>query len=220
MTDKATEDPRWLALSPARRNELLEKHRYHEVDAGLEWWGFTYERFREKCLEVGIRVDEMYFSGFSSQGDGACFEGAVVDWTKYLPVLEHPEWVEFSDYWGARCSSSGRYSHSGTMQLSSEFPLDRTNPFDEDEDPLRFAAWNIQNPNVPTETQLLDLEDEILDDLKSRANQLYKDLEAEHDYLTDDDTVVERLLNDLPEEDLKGDEEEELDEIAEEISAI
>ena len=217
MTDEATNDPRWLALSPERRNKLLEQYRYREVDDGCEWWDFIEEQFEEQCLEVGIRVDNMYFSGFSSQGDGACFEGAVVDWAKYLPVLKHPEWVEFSDCWGARCSASGRYSHSGTMQLSSEFPLDRTNPYDENEAPLQFSAWEVKNPNVPTETQLLDLEDEILNDLKSRADQLYEDLEAEHDYLTDDDTVVERLLNDLSDEDLKGEVEEEAEETAEEI---
>lgn len=219
MTDKATNDPRWLALSPDRRNELLEQYRYRDV-CNYEWWDCVEEQFKEQCLEVGIRVDKMYFSGFSSQGDGACFKGVVADWAKYLPVLKHPEWVEFSGDWDARCSSSGHYSHSGTMQLSSEFPLDRTNPYDEDEAPLQFSAWEIKNPNVPTETQLLDLEDEILDDLRSRADQLYKDLEAEYDYLTDDDTVVERLLDDLSDEDLKGEVEEEVDEIAEEISAI
>lgn len=215
MTDKATNDPRWLALSPDRRNELLEQYRYRDV-CNYEWWDCVEEQFKEQCLEVGVRVEKMYFSGFSSQGDGACFEGAVADWTKYLAVLKHPEWVEFSGDWSARCSSSGHYSHSGTMRLSSEFPLDRTNPYDEDEAPLQFSAWEVKNPNVPTETQLLDLEDEILDDLKSRADQLYKDLEAEHDYLTDDDTVVERLLNDLSEEDLKGEVEEEVEETAEE----
>lgn len=216
MTDKATNDPRWLALSPDRRNELLEQYRYRDVCNALEWWDYIEEQFKEQCLEVGVRVDKMYFSGFSSQGDGACFEGAVADWTKYLAVLKHPEWVEFSDGWSVSCASSGRYSHSGTMRLSSEFPLDRTNPYDENEEPLQFSAWEIKNPNVPTETQLLDLEDEILDDLRSRADQLYKDLEAEHDYLTDDDTVVERLLNDLSEEDLKGEVEEEVEETAEE----
>lgn len=216
MTDKATNDPRWLALSPERRNKLLEQYRYQDVCNALEWWDCIEEQFKEQCLEVGVRVDKMYFSGFSNQGDGACFEGAVADWTKYLAALKHPEWVEFSDDWSVSCASSGHYSHSGTMRLSSEFPLDRTNPYDENEEPLQFSAWEIKNPNVPTETQLLDLEDEILDDLRSRSDQLYKDLEAEHDYLTDDDTVVERLLNDLSDEDLTGEVEEEVEETAEE----
>lgn len=89
----ALEDPRWLALSKERRDALLEKHRNTNIKH-VEWWDGVYEQFVESCTEKGIRVDthdvqtvggktiakpSVYFSGFWSQGDGACFEGRVDD---------------------------------------------------------------------------------------------------------------------------------------------
>jgi len=41
-----------------------------------EWWDFVEEDAKEIGKILGIDIDKLYFSGFSSQGDGACFEGS------------------------------------------------------------------------------------------------------------------------------------------------
>jgi hypothetical protein len=55
------------------RTELLEKHR--DINVHDDWWQPTYDAFADDMRLKGIRVYRMFFSGFSSQGDGACFEG-------------------------------------------------------------------------------------------------------------------------------------------------
>ena len=52
-----------------------------------EWWDCTYEDAK-KCADcIGIEIDKIYFSGFWSQGDGACFKGKYAyrkGWKKAL----------------------------------------------------------------------------------------------------------------------------------------
>lgn len=40
-----------------------------------DWYDSVYEDATECGKLIGITIDKIYFSGFSSQGDGACFEG-------------------------------------------------------------------------------------------------------------------------------------------------
>ena len=41
-----------------------------------DWWDSVYEDAETVGALMGIDIDRIYFSGFSSQGDGACFEGS------------------------------------------------------------------------------------------------------------------------------------------------
>lgn len=57
------------------KDELIEKYRYMNVDGGYDWWESIEEDLRSDMDAIGFTVDKMYFSGFWSQGDGACFTG-------------------------------------------------------------------------------------------------------------------------------------------------
>lgn len=48
---------------------------YRECSRGDEWWDFTFEDCDLVAKLLGIQIDNIMFSGFSSQGDGACFTG-------------------------------------------------------------------------------------------------------------------------------------------------
>jgi hypothetical protein len=55
---------------------------WRKASEGDEWWGATYEDAERMAAILGITIDTkhghgpaIYFSGFWSQGDGACFEG-------------------------------------------------------------------------------------------------------------------------------------------------
>lgn len=48
---------------------------YKEDGLGYEWWDSVYEDAKTVAALMGISVTQFYFSGFWSQGDGACFEG-------------------------------------------------------------------------------------------------------------------------------------------------
>lgn len=50
---------------------LIEKHRGINVDC--DWWDCVYDDSKEVCAAFGIDIDDIAFSGFYSQGDGASF---------------------------------------------------------------------------------------------------------------------------------------------------
>ncbi len=49
---------------------------FRESNLDYNWWDSIEEDAIEIAKLMGITLDNMYFSGFSSQGDGACFEGS------------------------------------------------------------------------------------------------------------------------------------------------
>lgn len=48
---------------------------YRQGALDYQWWDGVYDDFKRVAPLVGVTVDGMYFTGFWSQGDGACFEG-------------------------------------------------------------------------------------------------------------------------------------------------
>ena len=60
-------------LSDEAKEKVLEKHRDINVDDS-HWYEFTMEMWKEKLKEAGFDDAEIHFSGFWSQGDGACFD--------------------------------------------------------------------------------------------------------------------------------------------------
>ncbi len=162
-----------------------------------EWWEFTYEDCVEaaKCLgiEIGNRAGRnmrgeatvgspnIFFSGFSSQGDGACFEGAYgyhKGWREalagYAPedkellsIGEALQSTQRSAFWGITASTrhSGHYYHSGCMLV--EVRCDREIGNDA-EAAVRYA-------------------------LRDFADWIYRNLREEYEYLMSDESVDETI---------------------------
>lgn len=207
-------DPRWTALDKSRQDELLNKYRGINTGFGEHWWEDVDGQIREEMEEIGIRVTRLYFSGFWSRGDGAAIEGYVDDWFKVFTHLKDPHAeararLANTEGWGFRVTSSGRYCHSGTLQAAYDIPED-SNPFNQDEDPLRHYAWRIANPHAPSEHGIEALEKQLLQLFIERSDDAYKRLEAEYDYLTSDEVVATYILEHCPEELTPEEEEEEL----------
>lgn len=169
----------------------LDANRYVNVDN--TWW---HEHIKEQLVcvmaAIGVYVEEMYFSGFWSQGDGACFSGFVDDWGKYLGHLGYTDsklhTVADDAGWMVSWKHSGHYYHENCVQFSFE-NFDMVNPFDEEEDPIRYAVWQ----HTVGQTDMHKLERDIVENLKDHMRKLYKDLEAEYEYLTSDEVVAETL---------------------------
>lgn len=201
----ALEDPRWTKLSKRRREKLLEEHRYRDVDYH-GWWDFVYEDFKEQMKEAGICVEEMNFSGFCCQGDGAWFQGHVEDW--YLVLRELGQLLKAHSYWPHdQWTFRSHISHRDNMTYSDDMPADE-NPYDEEDEPLQHTAFAVRNPD---QDDVDDITEEVRELFNDKAHELYKALEAEHDYLTDDEQVVDSLLANMTDEEL-ADPDEELEE--------
>lgn len=134
----------------AARQAWVDDNRDYPYD---DWWAFDdFLRVAELLgIEIGCRNDSarnraIYFSGFGSQGDGACFAGsykcasnAVKDIAEYAPTdktlidlagrlaaLQVKAKLVHDDQLVAQITTSGRYSHSGTMEVSVQ--SDSTGP--------------------------------------------------------------------------------------------
>ena len=76
-------------LSDEAKQTAIDSNRYTEVEF-FDWWGSSFEMFAEAAELFGLDIRQtrksfadgghcydptIFFSGFSNQGDGACFEG-------------------------------------------------------------------------------------------------------------------------------------------------
>lgn len=192
-------DPRWLALSKARQQELLDKYRDTNVD--FDWWDFLYDDFESDLEELGIEVasdekrKEIYFSGFYCQGDGARFVATVEDATKFLTAMGHPEWVK---WWEDGWSVKSRLVGTNCMTVDVETPVP-DNPYDLDDEPLQYHAWQIKT-DPPTIGQLIDFSKDVDQKFSALAAELYSDLRNEYEHQTEDDQVIAWILSNAPEE--------------------
>ncbi|MCK5603675.1 antitoxin of toxin-antitoxin stability system [Candidatus Pacearchaeota archaeon] len=59
-------------LSEKAQQTAIEK--LYNLNTDYNWW--DYEDAKQAAACIGIEIDDIWFSGFSSQGDGACFEGS------------------------------------------------------------------------------------------------------------------------------------------------
>lgn len=159
-------------------NELLEKYRYSQVE-DTEWYESTKEGFHKALELIGFYDVQSYFTGFSSQGDGARFTGRYSYERGGLKALksEFPTWKEMHElakelqdlqsiYFykiEAKINHKGRYCHSNTMGIEMEL-------------------------NV-SDGIYMEVEDQLLKLFRKMADLYYTNLESWFDHLTSDSEV-------------------------------
>lgn len=156
--------------------------------------------------EIGIHIDEMYFSGFSYQGDGACFEGSVCDWQLFLDKQNLSNRAVFdaavdindsSASLGFSCKHSGHYYHAYCTSFVYEVNTRMEDDFKEGD--LRRHAIR----DATEEYEKADFEATFTEYFRDQMRELYRRLGAEHDHLTSDESVLESLIaNDMLEDEL------------------
>lgn len=191
--------------TPEPNQNLIERHR--DINTHHDWWDYVYDDFQTSMRQIGIEVDEMYFSGFWSQGDGACFDGAVSDWVKFLPAVD-PDYnnpvliAHASAFFSFSCKHYGHYYHERCVQYDADLPLPESSndtSFAEEYSPypvddLRTAAWLA----VLTRYDPALLETSLREAFTGHMQNLYDLLESEYDYLTSDEAVWDSIVaNDM-----------------------
>lgn len=182
---------KWGKLTDEHRKQLLD--RYRDADVHDEWYRPTYDSFGTDMEAIGVYVDRVHFSGFWSQGDGACFDGHVGDWGEFLAAVGKPELADFVMEHGPSFSwaSHGRYCHEHTVEFGVN-GLVIENPHDENYDPLRHAAWEAAYGEYGP---LHSLGDDFIEFLRDKMRDLYRTLEEEYEYLTSDEEVTTFILD-------------------------
>ena len=173
-------------LSDEAKEYAIEKMRESDSYLSYEWWDYIYYDAKTIAGLMGWDIDKICFSGFWSQGDGACFEGtleykpgAYKAVTEYAPNDETlayivREWqaLQRKHFYALRATIKhrGYYYHERSMECNAE--------------DTRKGYWHV----MPYET-----EKEILELCAEFAQWVYKNLENEYNYLTTDEAIAEFL---------------------------
>lgn len=163
------------------QKELLQT--YCEINFGPSWYEPIIEGFHEDMDEYGI-VCTPYFSGFWSQGDGACFVSETVDTDKLIRRLYEEGYnipedgLLYSGDYSIRVEKvdavyANRYDHENTVEaivyLSDD--NDRIDDYTRGKVEMIVTGW-----------------------VRERSQQLFKSLENYYIELSSDEAIRETLM--------------------------
>ncbi len=211
MTDIETETEQteftYEELTPKAQEKALM---WFSETLDNDWWDCTYANAKEDGKEKGFDIEDIRFSGFWSQGDGASWTGRVdlkqflehhlkednPDHHRYfvLQALLDEDWVE--RYVNIR-RSGFHYVHSDMMNEDgvSLSALDRLDEDDEErlqcDGPLQRANVYQLHVGIDTDALVDDLLEWIIEEARAFADKIYADLETEHDHLTSEESLIE-----------------------------
>ena len=200
-------------LSDSAKQKALDYYRHRDVQH--DWWDWEYEVFISQVALKGyaVQAKNIHHSGFGSQGDGACFAGSVRKTSEEVLALLPCDLATKIKLHHAKCRlleidpinlelsaiierDDSRYSHSNTMEIVEAEFADRN-----------WSRCNMGpcfcSPNWPDVCDereallrgvgLVSLTPLLLEEAKGLADELYKSLEQEHEYLTSDEHIAEYL---------------------------
>ncbi len=170
-----------------------EKARQHYIETWVhdDWYDYIYEDAREAGAMRGFEIENMYFSGFWSQGDGAswCGDVRLLDFIHfYLPEsIGRDAWLWLiEDGWVHNYltvyQKGNHYCHEGTMSVGNVETYEHGDCVLSVSCILHGApvatVWNLisADPNCPIKSAD-DLEELVLTKARWFAKQLYKRLE-------------------------------------------
>lgn len=165
-----------------------------------DWWDHIYDCAKERGEAMGFEIHDINFTGFWSQGDGACWVGRV-DILKWLE-LNKPEDVNahivtalIEDGWIERYVSisarDNHYSHSNTMSIAG---IDSHEAYNDEvlEKPSFFQGASVmQMYDALYEGYFADLKQEILDSAKHYADDIYYQLRDAYEHLSSEEVIAE-----------------------------
>lgn len=188
------------AFNELPNDRAKEKARdwYRQICLDDEWWDADYEDFRNIFRILGIDAEivvplpngktvkrlGVYFSGFSSQGDGACFEGrysygkgsvkaireyaakdkALQEIAADLQEIQRKHFYKIE----ARLNSTGRYCHEYSVDF--DVTVDGSDASD-------------------------DVTGAVKETMRRLMRWIYRTLEAQYEYLQSDEAVDETLID-------------------------
>jgi hypothetical protein len=160
------------------RNAVIEE--YRDILTEHDWWEPIYEGFHEDMLELGLE-GELYFSGFWSQGDGACFVSDTVDTDLLVRKLYESGYDIPEDallYSGDYSIRISKVHASFANQYSHEYTIE--------------AVITNESDRIPT-TDITKLENVLTEWIRSECKLVYMNLEKYYEELVTDEAVLETI---------------------------
>lgn len=161
---------------------------FREACAYDEWWENTFEDAKQIAKLMGIEIKNIYFRGFSSQGDGACFEGSyahkvasVAAVKEYAPTDKELHRIVTAL---ALAQSEWRNAIKATVKHSGHYYHSRCTDIDVT---LDYSAWVDSEEATPDLT--LQAEENITELLRDFMEWVYVQLEKESEYQNSDENI-------------------------------
>lgn len=174
------------------RCELIDKH--WDINVDHDWWDCIYDEFKIEMQTKGITVDDMNFTGFYSQGDGASFTGRV-DMIQFLKLHELEQkymgatfFAGQGELWAEITRGSSRYSHEHTVSVN--MIVDSYNNYEEDSP--RYQVYETMQEVLDLEMK--DLEEQVADICRGYMRDLYAQLRDEYEHLTSKEAIWETIV--------------------------
>jgi hypothetical protein len=171
-------------------NELTEEQKEKVLSKlsdinteNIEWYNCTLEDFKNKLQKIGFSNAEIHFSGFWSQGDGACFDAELdikqlilylinQNKTKFKKLLSFNVF-EFIEGKIIRNPSANHYSHE--MTRTTDIYLNT-------------------GKNYKRLEKLISEFDKEIESIRLKyCYKIYRTLEKEYDYLTSREAIEETI---------------------------
>lgn len=129
--DDLDDEDKEKVIEDTKNDENYPGDWWYEDSIGHKWRDREGKRhetkgyFNEQLEEKGFENNEISFSGFYSQGDGACFECSlnVAKIIKHYKLDVRPvvKGAAADEMFYGKITAGGNYSHSNTMRISLEF---------------------------------------------------------------------------------------------------
>lgn len=169
-------------LSEEAKKKAIENNRDWNVSI-FDWWDGVTDMWVRILADVGFPNAKIWFSGFGSQGDGACFD-ADVDEGVFTQLMM----CETSQTGMEQLRLANLAFHKGFLDLSITQVGHRYV-----HEGTRAIDWNINTYSDVIDSKLEEVIGEIEDLRRGLCQEIYRDLEREYEYLTSDDVVAESL---------------------------
>jgi hypothetical protein len=169
-----------------------------QPDNDCYWHEFIIDNAKEDGKALGFSINDIAFSGFCSQGDGASWSGYVdmVEWLeKHKPddVQAHIVAALIENDWAERklkiSFSSSHYTHSNTMVRNNWYWQTDTNAHLE---VGMFKGASVSNLFDALPEDYADtIADEVLQSARNYADEIYKQLRDEYERMCSEEYIAE-----------------------------
>lgn len=182
---------------------------------GYEWWDSTIEdavvQGGDRGFEIGTHNNRpmFYFSGFWSQGDGASWSGTidVPKWVEWAKANGGAPFTDTQLLWMAEAwrngymettlrilaNNNGHYSHSGTMCLGNELECTDDRSYDTEVREGVFKGMDSETFVLTFRKMMgIEIEEEALKAARAFADEYYKILNDDFDYLMSEEHFIEQ----------------------------
>lgn len=161
-------------LSKEEQEEVIEH--YRDINTNYDWHDYLIEEWTEKLEKMGYQDVKILYSGFYSQGDGACFEAEVDIRTwlkKHKLATKYSLICQKADDWKITIKHNWRYYFSSSTKVDYEY-------------------WG-ENETTRQIEQIEEIIKLIEEDRERLGNEIYEELRSDYEGLMSKEAVAETL---------------------------